>query len=272
MIDPTIHPDLVYDLGAHNGDDTASYLSQGYRVVSVEPTPSLAGLLQQRFAPAIKDRRLFVLNAAITDEDSEKVTFYVSQADWKSSLIKDISSRESIVDEIIEIPAKTIVSLFREFGVPGYCKMDIEGYDSRVIASMRSGAFRPSFLSCEACCYRISEINSREALLYQTLDALQGVGYTAFKLVDQEGFAVLADQEHYSYLHSIPGRITAKFRKLTGHRLPATAPFGERLPGEWADYITAKKYLAYHFREYFRFTQNKEQIFWVDIHAKWPAE
>jgi len=75
-----------------------------------------------------------------------------------------------------------------------------------------------------------------------------------------------------AYLHSIPGRIKAKLLKLTGRRRPTTAPFGEHLPGEWADYATTKKYLAYQFKEYFRFTQNKKQIFWVDIYAKWLAE
>ncbi len=272
MIGPTIHSDLVYDLGAHNGDDTASYLSQGYRVVTVEPTPSLAAQLRQRFASAIEDGRVYVLNAAITVTDTEKVTFYVSRADWKSSLIRDISARESEVDDTIEVPAKTIGSLFREFGVPGYCKMDIEGYDARVIGTMKHDPFRPAYLSCEACCYMISEINDREELLYHTLDALQAVGYKVFKIVDQESFTVLAGQAHYSYLHSIPGRIKAKLLRLTGRRRPTTAPFGEYLPGEWADYATTKKYLAYQFKEYFRFTQNKKQIFWVDIYAKWLAE
>lgn len=34
--------DLVYDVGMHNGDDTAFYVSQGYRVVAIEADPAQA--------------------------------------------------------------------------------------------------------------------------------------------------------------------------------------------------------------------------------------
>ena len=272
MIDATIHPDLVYDLGAHNGDDTAFYLSQGYRVVAVEPTPSLALRLKQRFATAIQDGRVYVLNAAITDANTEKADFYISRSDYQSSLIKDISARESVIMDTIEVPARMLVSLFREFGVPRYCKMDIEGYDARVINTISSDSGWPPYLSCEACCDNINEVNSNEERLYLTLDAMRSAGYTAFKIVDQEHFAILGETEHFSYLHSLPGRIKAKLRALAGRPLPTTAPFGEQLPGDWKDYATTKKYLTHHFREYFRLTQNKEKIFWVDLHAKWVTE
>ena len=44
--------ELVFDIGMHNGDDTAYYLSRGYRVLAVEANPSLCASARERFAHA----------------------------------------------------------------------------------------------------------------------------------------------------------------------------------------------------------------------------
>lgn len=266
--------ELIYDLGAHNGDDTAFYLGQGYRVLAVEPHPLLAENLRQRFAQEIRAGRLTVLQAAIADADQKKMTFYISRADWKSSLIKEISAREAEITGTVELITRTPGSLFAEFGLPYYCKMDIEGYDARVIAGMARDPSRPPYLSCEVCCHEIGEIQADEQLLYCTLDGLVSAGYSAFKLVDQDHFAVLAGNNHYGVLHRLPARVLEKIRRIFRPFL-ARAPrqttsfFAEQLPGKWEDQAATKKYLSYHFRDYFRHTRNKRQIFWVDIHAKY---
>ena len=36
-----MNPRLIYDVGMHNGDDTAYYLRRGFRVVAIEPNPAL---------------------------------------------------------------------------------------------------------------------------------------------------------------------------------------------------------------------------------------
>ena len=46
-------PKLVYDVGAHRGEDTAYYLHQGFRVVGVKANPSMADHLRNRFASEI---------------------------------------------------------------------------------------------------------------------------------------------------------------------------------------------------------------------------
>ena len=35
-------PDLIYDVGMHNGSDTAYYLHKGFRVLAIEANPVLA--------------------------------------------------------------------------------------------------------------------------------------------------------------------------------------------------------------------------------------
>jgi hypothetical protein len=43
-------PNLVLDVGMHNGDDTAYYLASGYDVVAVEANPTLCASARDRFA------------------------------------------------------------------------------------------------------------------------------------------------------------------------------------------------------------------------------
>ena len=40
---------LVYDIGMNNGDDTAYYLSLGYKVIAVEAVPDLVDAATERF-------------------------------------------------------------------------------------------------------------------------------------------------------------------------------------------------------------------------------
>ncbi|RWM75657.1 hypothetical protein [Mesorhizobium sp.] len=57
--------DLVYDVGMHNGDDTAFYVSQGYRVVAIEADPAQAEAQRKRFVAEIEKGQVHVVEAAI---------------------------------------------------------------------------------------------------------------------------------------------------------------------------------------------------------------
>ena len=66
---------LVYDIGAHTGEDTAFYLSRGFHVVSVEANPDLCEGLSTRFGDAVAEGRLQVVNKAVARERGS-ITFY----------------------------------------------------------------------------------------------------------------------------------------------------------------------------------------------------
>jgi 16S rRNA A1518/A1519 N6-dimethyltransferase RsmA/KsgA/DIM1 with predicted DNA glycosylase/AP lyase activity len=51
------HEDLVFDIGAHRGEDTEYYLRRGFRVVSVECEPDNVAALRTRFSREITDGR-----------------------------------------------------------------------------------------------------------------------------------------------------------------------------------------------------------------------
>lgn len=280
-----IQSDLIYDIGAHHGEDTASYLQQGYRVVAVEANPLLTTALEKKFSHAIRDAKLRVLNIAIAKKDNETVPFYISQDDWRSSTRKNIAEREAAIVQTADLTTSTLSSLFEEYGTPYYCKIDIEGNDTIAISSLCGKTVRPSYISCEICCHSIEEIQQNKDLLFETLNALEAAGYTSFQLIDQDCLLQLTDKIHYHRLGTLYSRMRTKIERLTGwyttrysnRQLVArkrkvsvdyiTTPFGEALTGAWKDSATTRKYIQFHYNDYYTNTQNKQLIFWVDIHA-----
>lgn len=281
-----IEPDLIYDIGAHHGDDTAWYLQLGYRVIAVEANPVLARDLENKFSHAIGDGKLKVLNVAVAATDKETIPFYVSRDDWRSSTFKNIAEREATVVQTVDIATSTLSSLFENYGTPCYCKIDIEGNDALAINSLAGKTVRPAYISCEISCQSIANIQQKNSLLFETLNALEAAGYTSFQLIDQDSLLQLTHENHYSRLCTLYNRVRTKIERLTGwytakysnRQLVArnrkvgidyvTTAFGEALTGPWTDIATTRKYMLFHFNDYYAHTQNKELIFWVDIHAR----
>ena len=278
---------LIFDVGANDGSDTAYYLGLGYSVVAIEADPLLADGLQARFAAEIAGGRVVVVSAAVTERDQEKVAFYVSRDNTESSLIPSMAKRSGPGVEELRVMGRCLCSLFGEYGLPWYCKIDIEGYDAAAVAGMAGWSGRPAYISCEGTGHPIGEIGRDEGLLYSVLDALAAQGYRRFKLVDQESLSVLTDVGHYDRLHRWPVRARTKLERWTGRPSPrynnrlwlarqalpeagsVSGAFGEDLAGEWADYEITRRRMFRHFSDYYHYTKNKQYIFWVDIHGKY---
>ncbi|AEV98518.1 hypothetical protein A4D02_21800 [Niastella koreensis] len=281
-----VQSNLVYDIGAHHGDDTAWYLAKGYRVVAVEANPLLAEELEQHFSAAIKAGNLIVLNVAVAEKDNDWIFFYVSRDDWRSSATKNLAEREAAIDQTVELASTTLAGLFEKYGTPYYCKIDIEGNDAVAIRSLAGKTSQPRYISCEIACHSIAEIQQNNHLLFTTLDALRAAGYTSFQLIDQESLLPLTDENYYRRIQQFYSRVRTKLERITGwytarfsnrHLVACTrkvdpdyvtAPFGEALSGTWSDYETTRKYIRRHYDDFYATTQNKQLIFWVDIHAR----
>jgi len=278
---------LIFDVGANEGTDTAYYLRMGYPVVAIEADPFLVDGLRGRFAEEIAGGQVTLINAAVTEKDQEEVGFYVSRDNTESSLIRSMAERTGPAVEQIGVTGRSLCSLFGEYGLPWYCKIDIEGYDAQAVAGMAGYDGRPAYISCEGSGQPIGEIGRDEGLLYVVLDALAAQGYRLFKLVDQESLLLLTDVAHYDRLHRWPVRARTKLERWTGRPTPrynnrlwmarqglpgagsVSGPFGEQLAGEWADYEITRRRMLRHFSHYYHYTKNKQFIFWVDIHGKY---
>ncbi|MGI9657593.1 MAG: FkbM family methyltransferase [Gaiellaceae bacterium] len=164
-------PDLIYDVGFHNGIDTEHYLSKGYRVVAVEANPELVEAGKKRFAAEIDDGRLTLLGACIAAQ-TETTRFWVNdyQSEW-SAFDRDLASRDGTTSHPVDVPGVTFDSILAEHGVPHYLKIDIEQSDLLCLQALQREDL-PAYVSVEA-----------HSLLY--LAILASLGYDSFKCVDQ---------------------------------------------------------------------------------------
>ena len=235
------HDDLIFDIGLHDGSDTAFYLEKGFRVVALEANEKLVDSANRRFAREIKSGRLVVVDSAISDREGT-IDFYVSAAkdDWSS--IYEVFGNRAGDATVVKVEAVTLGTLFKRFGVPYYLKIDVEGVDNAVISSLLTETERPSFASVE-----LSSFDS--------ICSLRCSGYDRFQLANQ----------NLNWMNA-PPRI-AREGKLVEWSFSANSSgcFGLEMPGKWVDVETcADLYLGVWNR-----LRNHPQLFngWFDIHA-----
>ena len=287
---------LVFDVGSHRGEDADYYLSRGHRVVAVDANPALASELQQRFQAECKDGQLVVLNVAISDQADREVDFHVSGNPEWSSVREGIANRDSLHEQAIRVRSATLADLIEKYGAPYYCKVDIEGMDAMALRSLSRARGLPEFISVETECLDPDEAGNgqrAERAALETLRLLRGLGYTRFKLVNQNTLHVLApDEPFYSRYDTFPRRLAARLvdrsaraqawlgawgvvaskialNRRHRHTFPpgASGPFGPDLDGEWLAPEAAAETLLFHRRDYF-LTKNASPIgFWCDWHA-----
>lgn len=215
----TFHADLIYDVGAHKGEDTEFYLKKGFRVIAIEANPYLNAELHAKFADEIKSGRLVLVDGAISDTE-EPIDFFINETNslWGTTNPKwaDRNSREGAPSRKISVSAHKFETLLKRYGLPRYLKVDIEGADMLCINALCSFPQRPYYISIE------SNKVSWKGLLNE-FNVLKGLGYNKFKVVNQED--VLNQNEPNP---SLEGEYTA--HKFTEN---STGLFGKDLPGRW---------------------------------------
>ena len=237
-------PDLIFDFGMHNGDDTDFYLKKGFRVVAIEANPTLCALAAARFKAAVESDRLIICNVGVAPVRGE-LPFYINHniSEW-SSFDRDIASRGHPVTEIKVTTARP-EDFFAAFGIPYYCKIDIEGLDRQVIDTIARLEIKPIYVSFENGAPR-------------DFEALAAAGYARFQLVEQ------------SAVSEIRLPTPSHEGKTITHKFPAgsSGPFGRDLAGQWMNANETRSVLDQHHRALTARTQRGYD--WWDLHASHP--
>lgn len=124
--------DLVFDIGAHVGARTAVFLNMGCDVVAVEPQPDCFAQI---------DGRARVFPAAVGAR-SGRQTFYVCRdgKTWMSTLepgyTEKIQAHGDHVYDETTVDVVTLDQLVAVFGLPAFCKIDVEGGEREVLAGL----------------------------------------------------------------------------------------------------------------------------------------
>ena len=124
--------DLIYDVGAHLGEDSQHYLAKGFKVVAVEANPDLASHLRKRFAAEMADGRFKLVECVIAEQTGYQ-TFYVNETTsvWGTAYPQWAARNARLGSDsrVSRLPSRPFAEVMKEFGVPYYLKIDVEGAD-----------------------------------------------------------------------------------------------------------------------------------------------
>lgn len=134
--------DLVFDVGAHLGDRTAAFAGLGARVVAVEPQPFLVPWLRRMVGGK---EGVTVVEEAVGREEG-RIRLWVSPTtptvstvaeSWKDRLPEANESFRGVRWEgSVEVPVTTLDDLIGRYGIPRFCKIDVEGHEAEVLAGL----------------------------------------------------------------------------------------------------------------------------------------
>jgi len=223
--------ELVLDVGMHDGEDTAYYLSCGYDVVAVEADPAKCALAGRRFQHEVSSGRLEILNFGITDARGE-VEFWVSEESVWSSFDHGAATRQGRKATPIVVPTISFGEILERYREPLFIKVDIEGNDALCFRDMARASIRPKHVSFEGNSTGVEDI----ALL-------ASIGYDRFKCIRQNDFRELTPRNTWWQVQVRKvvwqahhgSRLHYRRRQFAGVRFAAgsSGPMPWMFPGRW---------------------------------------
>jgi FkbM family methyltransferase len=121
--------DLVFDVGANRGQTTEIYTMLGARVVSFEPQKALHKRILQVAYPG---SNLTIREIGLGSKN-ERLQFHTVLQDQMSSFRSDWIGEKT---GSVEIQVETLDQQISEFGMPAYCKIDVEGWEIEVVSGL----------------------------------------------------------------------------------------------------------------------------------------
>jgi FkbM family methyltransferase len=144
---------LVFDVGANIGNYSDLFLTMGARVVAFEPNPTLVRRLNKRFG---HNRNITVEPVALGD-GAYSTFMYSCESHGLSSLSdKHVREAKQIFHTYnwkpnVLVRVKLLSDYIKQYGVPDFVKIDVEGYELNVLQGMNMAvpALSFEFLRCD---------------------------------------------------------------------------------------------------------------------------
>jgi len=141
---------LVFDIGANVGVVSAVFASLGARVVALEPNADCVRHIQLSYG----DKQIEVIQAAVGAKNGLAVLNVSDERDVRSSVSDDWIKTMEEQDESYHgiwsrqnaVPLVTLDTLIEHFGMPQFIKIDVEGFEEKVLSGLSS---QPPLISFE---------------------------------------------------------------------------------------------------------------------------
>lgn len=134
--------DLVFDIGAHLGDRVAAFADLGARVVALEPHPRIFRWLRR----LVGRKPGVVLRNEAAGATSGTGTLAMSRAtptvstlaeEWRARIGEENPTFRGVRwEDPVSVPVTTLDTLIEAYGVPRFCKIDVEGYEAEVLSGL----------------------------------------------------------------------------------------------------------------------------------------
>ena len=229
--DIPVNSDLIYDVGMNQGEDTEFYLASGFRVLAIDADPDLVKKARVRFASELASGKLTILNVGLSYEASvEKFWICEPNSNW-NSFERSLAARNGSAHHSVDVRTQRFEDILREFGIPIYLKIDIEGRDALCLDALQHTPL-PKFISAED-----DGGLDPSTGVPRVLAALHSLGYRYFNLVSQGDFRPLFRGNRGRYTPKLFDRIvnSAAYGRL---RVPLLCKLAEPM--------THKRALARH--------------------------
>ena len=164
--------DLCFDLGAHLGNRSDAWLRLGAKVIAVEPQPICIDYLEKHFG---SNQDFILVKKAIGDQPgrmelhiSEKTPTITTLAgeNWQQAIQDDTSFKVSW-DRSLEVEVITLDQLIATYGMPAFCKIDIENFElqalhglSQPIPALSFEFFTPTLDRAIECIHQLEKLSS----------------------------------------------------------------------------------------------------------------
>ena len=133
--------DLYFDVGAHVGNRVRIAANLGAHVIALEPNPTLEAFLQSWYG---ENNSVSILQKGIAGHNGS-ATLYISDQtptvssfseSWIATVRQHPSFKHIQWQSKMQIELTTLDELIDTFGVPTFCKIDVEGFELEALQGL----------------------------------------------------------------------------------------------------------------------------------------